>query len=208
MRVLVIAAQFPDISATVGTSQLKQEWAGQVSQYYQEISYGAVSLQVDVFGWYTLPYVESHYGADCLGIDDADCTGSDGSWNIASDAVKLAQHDVNFTNYDYFVFVHSGYGQESSGVKNDVWSVTYLGGVWVQAKGRSLNKFSVDPELEAGGASPIGVFSHEFGHQLGLPDLYNTQTGQTIMGPWTLMDAGLWNGNPPGSSPCAHGFLV
>ena len=203
LRVIVIAAQFSDINSTVSVGQLRQEWVGQVNQYYQEISYGTVSLQADVFGWYTLPYVESHYGLDCLGIDDSDCTGSDSSWMIASDSVQAAQHDVNFTNYDYFVFVHSGYGQESSGVKNDVWSVTYLGGVWVQARGRSLNKFSIDPELEAGGASPIGVFAHEFGHQLGLPDLYNTQTGRTIMGPWTLMDAGLWNGNPPGSTP-AH----
>ena len=203
LRVVVIAAQFSDINSTVSVSQLKQDWAVKVNQYYQEASYGTVSLQVDVFGWYTLPYVESHYGRDCVGIDDADCTGSDGSWMIASDAAQAAQHDVNFANYDYFVFIHSGYGQESSGVKDDVWSVTYLGGIWVQANGKSLNKFSIDPELEAGGASPIGVYAHEFGHQLGLPDLYNTQTGRTIMGPWTLMDAGLWNGNPPGSTP-AH----
>jgi M6 family metalloprotease-like protein/uncharacterized repeat protein (TIGR02543 family) len=203
LRVLVIAAQFSDINATVNISQLKQEWAGQVNHYYQEVSYGTVSLQVDVFGWYKLPYPESYYGKDCLGIDDSDCSGADGSWKVASDAVVAAQHDVTFSNYDYFVFVHSGYGQESTGVKNDVWSVTYLGGIWVQTNSKSLSRFSVDPELEAGGASPIGVYTHEFGHQLGLPDLYNTQTGRSIVGPWTLMDAGLWNGNPPGSSP-AH----
>jgi M6 family metalloprotease-like protein len=203
LRVLVIAAQFSDINASVSISQLKQQWSGQVNQYYQQVSYGTVSLQVDVFGWYKLPYPETYYGKDCLGIDDSDCTGADGSWKVASDAVVAAQHDVSFSNYDYFVFVHSGYGQESTGVKQDVWSVTYLGGIWVQTNGKSLNKFSVDPELEAGGASPIGVYAHEFGHQLGLPDLYNTQTGRSIMGPWTLMDAGLWNGNPPGSSP-AH----
>jgi M6 family metalloprotease-like protein len=203
LRVLVIAAQFSDINSTVSISQLKQEWSGQVNQYYQEVSYGTVSLQVDVFGWYKLPYPESYYGKDCLGIDDSDCSGADGSWKIASDASIAAQHDVTFSNYDYFAFVHSGYGQESTGVKNDVWSVTYLGGIWVQTNSKSLSRFSIDPELEAGGASPMGVYTHEFGHQLGLPDLYNTQTGRSIMGPWTLMDAGLWNGNPPGSSP-AH----
>jgi M6 family metalloprotease-like protein/uncharacterized repeat protein (TIGR02543 family) len=162
-----------------------------------------VTVQGDVFGWYRLPYPKSYYGRDCLGIDDSDCSGSDTSWRIASDAVQAAQHDVNFTSYDYFVFVHSGYGQESTGVKEDVWSVTYLGGIWVQARGKSLNRFSIDPEFEAGGASPLGVYAHEFAHQLGVPDLYNTQTGRSIVGPWTLMDAGLWNGNPPGASP-AH----
>jgi M6 family metalloprotease-like protein len=202
LRVAVIAAQFSDINATVSISQIKQSWAV-VNQYYQEVSYGAVKLQVDVYGWYTLPYPEAYYGKDCLGIDDADCSGSDGSWHIAQDAMSQAQRDFNVNNYDYFSFVHSGDGEESSGVKNDVWSVTYLGGVWIQTTSKSITKFSIIPELEAGGAVPIGVYAHEFGHQLGLPDMYNTQTGRTIMGPWTLMDAGLWNGNPPGSSP-AH----
>lgn len=203
LRVLVIAAEFSDINATLSIDQIKQEWAVQVNQYYQEASYGKVTLQVDVFGWYKLPHPEMSYGRDCLAIDDPDCSGTDQAWHIAQDAANLAQHDVNFNNYDYYAFIHSGYGQESSGVKDDVWSVTFLGGVWVQTQGKSLNRFSIDPELEARGASPVGVYAHEFGHQLGLPDLYNTQSGQSIMGPWTLMDAGLWNGNPPGSSP-AH----
>ncbi len=63
--------------------------------------------------------------------------------------------------------------------------------------------FSIVPELESGGASAGGVYCLEFGHDLGLPDLYDTNTGKTILGPWELMDKGAWNGNPPGSSP-AH----
>src|SRR5208337_739106 len=59
------------------------------------------------------------------------------------------------------------------------------------------------PELEAHGAILGGVYCLEFGHDLGLPDLYNTNTGQSILGPWELMDKGAWNGNPQGSSP-AH----
>ena len=203
LRVLVIAAEFADINATISISTLRQQWFGQVNQYYQEASYGTVSLQGDVLGWYRLPNPEVYYGRDCLGIDDADCKGSDAAWMIARDAAQLAQHDVNFANYDYYAFIHSGYGEESSGVKNDVWSVTFLGGLSVQAGGKNLDRFSIDPEIEARGATPVGVYTHEFGHQLGLPDLYNTQTGQTVVGPWTLMDAGLWNGNPAGSSP-AH----
>ncbi len=201
LRVLVIAAAFSDINYTVSIDHLKAEFFGGVGAYYQEVSYGSVTLQGDIFGWYKLPYPESHYGRDCLAIDDADCSYSDGSWQVAQDAATLAQKDVNFMNYDYFVFIHSGYGQESSGVKDDVWSVTYLGGVWVQTKTRTLTKFNIDPELEAAGAVPEGVYTHEFGHQLGLPDLYNTSNGRTILGPWSLMDKGLWNGAPAGSSP-------
>ena len=203
IRVLVIAAQFPDINSTLTIPQVKQDWFGAVASYYHELSYGALTVTGDVYGWYTLPYPESHYGMDCNGIDSSDCSTQDQSWQLAQDAASLAQKDVDFSKYDYFIFIHSGYGQESSGVTNDVWSVTYMGGIFVYTLTKSLTLFSVVPELEAGGASPGGVYCLEFGHDLGLPDLYDTNTGKTILGPWELMDKGAWNGNPAGSSP-AH----
>jgi M6 family metalloprotease-like protein len=208
LRILIIAAAFSDINETVSTATIRSEYFGQtasVSSYYQEDSYGKVTLTGDVLGWYKLPYPEAHYGKDCLNIDDAACNGQDASWQIAQDAYNLACKDTNFANYDYYVFLHSGNGEESSAVKNDVWSVTYLGGEDVTpttcSTAITLTKFNIVPESEADGAVPLGVYCHEFGHQLGLPDLYNTNTGQTILGPWSLMDKGLWNGNPPGSSP-------
>ncbi|MGA2790230.1 MAG: M6 family metalloprotease domain-containing protein [Candidatus Bathyarchaeia archaeon] len=203
IRVLMIAVAFSDIPNQTSIAVLKQEYFGTLSTYYHEVSLGTVTIQGDAYGWYKLPYPEAHYGKDCLAIDDADCSGADQSWQIAQDAAQLAQKNVNFQNYDYYVFLHSGDGQESSGVKNDVWSVTYLGGVYVQTNTKTLIRFNIIPELEAGGAVPDGVWCHEFGHNLGLPDLYNTSNGQTILGPWELMDKGLWNGNPAGSSP-AH----
>ncbi len=210
LKLAIIASYFTDINFSVSTSKIRSEYFGSsqsVASYYLEDSYGKVTITGDVFGWYKLPYAEAHYGKDCLAIDDAGCDGQDASWQIAQDAYNLACKDINFANYDYFIFLHSGNGEESSGVKDDVWSVTYLGGVYVRptptacSNGITLTKFNIVPEMEAGGAVPLGVYCHEFGHQLGLPDLYNTNTGQTIMGPWSLMDKGLWNGNPPGSSP-------
>jgi len=202
IRVLVIAVAFSDINYTLSIDQLKRNWFGTVASYYHEVSLGKLTMTGDVYGWYRLPFPESHYGMDCKGVDDADCSGSDGSWQIALDAVHLAQGQVDFGNYDYFIFVHSGYGQESSGVKREVWSVTYMSGVNVQTLSRTLSLFSIVPELEVGGV-PIGVYCLEFGHDLGLPDLYNTKTGTAILGPWELMDRGSWNGDPRGSSP-AH----
>ena len=45
----------------------------------------------------------------------------------------------------------------------------------------------------------IGVFCHEFGHVLGLPDLYDTDNSSEGLGQWCLMASGSWGGN--GSSP-------
>lgn len=40
----------------------------------------------------------------------------------------------------------------------------------------------------------LGVFSHEFGHFLGLPDLYDTSYRSSGAGEWCLMAGGSWNG--------------
>ena len=206
IRVLVIAVAFSDVNYTLSIAQVRKDWFGTVPAYYHEISYGKLTIQGDVHGWYKLPYPEAHYGRDCKGINDPDCSGVNQSWHIAEDAVPLAEKDVDFNNFDYFVFLHSGKGQETSQMKDDVWSVTYLGAS-VKTNSTTLTKFNVVPELEDPPNVPNGVWCVEFAHNLGVPDLYNTangpNNGKPILGTWELMDKGSWNGDPPGSLP-AH----
>ncbi|HET8601243.1 MAG TPA: M6 family metalloprotease domain-containing protein, partial [Segeticoccus sp.] len=47
-------------------------------------------------------------------------------------------------------------------------------------------------EPENGG---LGVFAHEFAHDLGLPDEYDTAGGDNGTGFWTLMSSGSWMGH-------------
>ena len=51
----------------------------------------------------------------------------------------------------------------------------------------------------------MGVFSHEYGHIFGLPDLYdlNDLSPGNGLGRWSMMAGGSWNGFPAGSRP-AH----
>ena len=70
-----------------------------------------------------------------------------------------------------------------------------------------VNKYTIQPELYGTGTSisTIGVFAHEFGHALGLPDLYDTDYTSEGVGNWSLMAGGSWNysGGNGGNRP-AH----
>lgn len=62
--------------------------------------------------------------------------------------------------------------------------------------GVRLDKYGCTSEWINNGPDGIGTFCHEFGHVLGLPDLYATSyTGAFTPGSWMVMDSGSYNNN-------------
>ena len=107
---------------------------------------------------------------------------------------------------DTFQSVHAGEGEEAGAPPWTIWSHSWyayytlqgvagpdfnkLGGVRVGNSDFWVGKYTIQPEN--GG---VGVFTHEFGHDLGLPDLYDTAGGENGTGFWTLMSSGSWMGD-------------
>jgi immune inhibitor A len=118
-------------------------------------------------------------------------------------------HDGDFNEpdgyIDHFQAIHAGEGEEAGGGAQGadaIWSHRWYaydgyndrgpvankaGGVPIGDTGLWIGDYTTEPEN--GG---LGVFTHEFGHDLGLPDLYDTQGGDNGTGFWTLMSAGSW----------------
>ncbi|HEX5090353.1 MAG TPA: immune inhibitor A domain-containing protein [Nocardioides sp.] len=105
---------------------------------------------------------------------------------------------------DHFQAVHAG-EDESAGAP--IWSIwahrsatntngkvgpdfNKNGGIEIGNTGYWIRDYTVEPEN--GG---VGVFAHEFAHDLGLPDYYDTQGGDNSTGFWTLMSRGSWMGH-------------
>ena len=152
-----------------------------------------------VVGWVRLPYVKSSYGMDNGPfVDDQDGDGYPDTWRMLRDAIPIVSRQIDVTPYQEILVFHAGFGQESSRDSNDIWSVAYIRWTLDTAQ-RVFEQFAIVPEFEARGLATVGVNTHEFGHLLGLPDLYSSTVEQ--VGPWDLMARGAWNGNPPGSSP-------
>ncbi|WP_351232936.1 immune inhibitor A domain-containing protein [Streptomyces sp. NPDC002133] len=65
------------------------------------------------------------------------------------------------------------------------------GGTQIGSTGIWVGDYTMQPEN--GG---LGVFAHEYGHDLGLPDLYDTSgQGENSTGYWSLMSSGSWLGS-------------
>jgi immune inhibitor A len=115
-------------------------------------------------------------------------------------------HDGNYNEpdgyIDHFQAIHAG-EDESAGAP--VWAIwahrsstninadvgpagNHNGGVQIGTSGLWIRDYTTEPEN--GG---LGVFAHEFGHDLGLPDYYDTGGGDNGTGFWTLMSQGSWN---------------
>lgn len=109
---------------------------------------------------------------------------------------------------DTFQSVHAGVGNESCSPTCDDWAIwshswyafsnrsgpdgqgpafNLDGGVRIGDSDYWVGKYTIQPEN--GG---VGVFAHEYGHDLGLPDLYDTSGGENGTGFWTLMSSGSW----------------
>ena len=122
--------------------------------------------------------------------------------------------DGNFTEpdgyIDHFQAVHAGEGEEAGASADAIWSHRWyvntddfghtgpsvggtqnrLGGTRIGSSNFWIGDYTVEPEN--GG---LGVFAHEFGHDLGLPDYYDTNGGENGTAFWTLMSSGSWLGH-------------
>lgn len=106
---------------------------------------------------------------------------------------------IDFSEYDTFMIIHAGIGQETSGGLNDIASAylsatdfgTYLGGP-LSVDGAQIANGIILPEMIAdnGGGGLNGLIAQMFGHRLGLPSLSNNEDGLPAAGGWSLMDTG------------------
>ncbi|MFD6712926.1 immune inhibitor A domain-containing protein [Micromonospora chalcea] len=142
-----------------------------------------------------------------------------GAGRLATDAIDaLAASDPNFPwadydiedqsdrdgdgNYhepdgviDHLVLVHANQGKSRGGGDVGIYSVwahssTVTGGYTIPGTNLKVSNYIVQPE-DAG----VGVFAHEFGHDLGLPDLYDTSgNADSDVDFWDLMASGSHSG--------------
>ncbi|MFE9452640.1 immune inhibitor A domain-containing protein [Streptomyces sp. NPDC006739] len=136
--------------------------------------------------------------ADLAGFDQWDRYDHDGDGNFNEPDGYI----------DHFQIVHAGEDESAGGGaqgEDAIWAHRWyafgtdagatgpennkLGGAQIGDTGIWVGDYTIQPEN--GG---LGVYAHEYGHDLGLPDEYDTAGGENSTGFWTLMSSGSWLG--------------
>ncbi len=195
---------FDSLSNTVGYNTNGQ--SGSFRDYYYDASNGILTLSTDVVGWFTADSSRAVYGKSSI----------NGARPLIRKAVDAAEASgVDFSQYDgdgdgavdVVMVIHSGRGAEETGDFDDIWSHRWVLGSSHQVTydGVVINDYIIQPEAlgSSNKIANIGVLCHEFGHALGLPDLYDTNSdngGSAGLGKWDIMAGGTWNngGATPG----------
>ena len=208
-KVLVILVEYPDVPFTKGSRDSFDQMlnsrsytaggaTGSAWQYYYENSGGKFDPEFTVAGPYTLDHDRSWYKND----------KEDKTEQLVKEAAQKADSDINFADFaengtvhDIFIF-YAGMAR-SEGEPNAIWPHRSTIGA-VTLDGVQLCGYACSSELEVNGNKPdasmatIGSFCHEFGHTIGWPDFYDTNTysgKDDVHTPafFSLMDYGTYN---------------
>lgn len=180
---------------------------GSVHDYFYDQSNGLFDLEFDVVGPVNLSNPVSFYGKNVSGFDFY-------AGHMVVECCEAVDDMVNFADYDWDddgnveeVFIlYAGRGESSGGGSNTIWPH-----MWTLTEAheeneeipeqiilddRVINVYACSNEIyKPGIPMGIGVICHEFSHCLGLPDIYDTNTGENYgMGNWSILDHGTYNG--------------
>lgn len=179
---------------------------GSAKDYYVENSNGLFTPNFEVYGPITVPHGEAYYGAATASAYDGQ------AWEMVADAVQKLHEEqpgLDWSRFDndgdgyvdsIFVF-YAGYGQNEGAPDWTIWPHSYnlsYAGIDLEYNGVKIDNYACTNELrgtEGINMAGIGTFCHEYGHVLGLPDIYSTSSSSSSYTPgsFEVMDRGSYN---------------
>ena len=210
----VLLGKYSDVSNTYFNSSdynqllFGENPTGSLTEYFDEVSYGNISVDGIVEGWYQSNLNQSQAVANTR--------------EFVAEIASLADPDIDYSQYDNDGPDNIPNSGDDDGYVDGL-AVIYPGcmtgsdNIWAHQSSLSsyeyttndpsqnggniiVSSYMVSPELPGQSTcitseiNPIGLFAHEFGHILGLPDLYDRDGGSEGLGEWCIMASGNYLG--------------
>jgi M6 family metalloprotease-like protein len=177
-----------------------------LNMYWEKVSEGKINLSWDIFppgknSRYQLPHPMSYYGKCPF---DSVVFGLE---RFFIDCIHLADSmspEISFSNYEAFFLFHAGADRQNDLGFPETCSDLFTGFIhyypdpergfdtlWVDSGTHFVETALLMPETASqdNRATALNaVIAHEFGHQLGLVDLYRTDNFMSQLGDFALMD--------------------
>ncbi len=218
MKVLILLVDFSDNQALTPAVYFDSMGFAQdtfsLTSYYNDVSFGQIDIiTVDwpsTTLWNRAPetyeyYVNNNYGwgsypQNSQGLVETICT-------MVDPVVDFSQYDNDGDGY--VDGVNLMYAGQFDGTPQMIWPHAWSLSNPLSVDGVQVYSFSVQNEYNTNpGDKSAAVFCHEFGHVLGLPDLYDYDYDSNGIGNWGIMSFGVYNGggwSPAEFSPyCRH----
>lgn len=187
---------------------------GSVRDYFIAQSRGMLAPSFKVVAHVTVPNGYAYYGKDAASgsIDPNAAAFVRDALNEASKVADFSEFRTEgTTDIPLVALMFAGPGQQSSfedDQTNYLWAKFSQSTYNVNSGASKVRSYLLCNELlQSYGSTPndvrganidgVGLFAHEFGHALGLPDFYNTSSSSAFspMGYWDIMDYGQYYQN-------------
>ena len=172
---------------------------GSVSRYWEDNSLGRFRPRFEIFSISSsqMPKPLSYYGKDgSNGLHDSrklelfeDIAG------IISSSLSGRGLSMTGSAYSSLIVLVPGMGQDTSLEPDDIWSSAFVQNSPYDCGPVSFYTMCVIGECTSVPTPDLGAVCHEFGHCLGLPDVYDTNYGKSdyrYPGSLSLMDSGCY----------------
>ena len=174
---------------------------GSARDYFIACSDSVFSPQFDCYGPVTLSKEYAYYDSHTSSMIVEACN------LVANEGVNLTQYDTdNDGRLDNVFVYYAGHNEAEGAPSNTIWphrSIVHTGD---RVQGKLVYDYACTSELRGSTGTSmcgIGTFCHEFGHVLGLPDYYDTESSSAYtVGSWDIMCSGSYNGS--GKTPPSY----
>ena len=135
LSITVICFEFPDIPHTASISTIRSTAIDQVNKFYQQVSYGQLTITGEIYGWYMISEPLKQFDVCRWDLSSAD------AWRLVQLALSVAEANhvkKGATSYTFLVFSGAVWGFAYESLKTSAQNEKHTWGTYAHELGHVI----------------------------------------------------------------------